>query len=83
MKYKFNFMQIANWIYICKEDLRKVMKLVSKENYKKEELIKQLESQKRNLLIVKDIIKKEKKLHGIQKTFLSNLQNIKNAHGIE
>jgi len=83
MKYKFSFLQIANWVYACKEDLKKILKLVQKNNYNKEDLIKKLELQKKQIIILRDILKRETKLQGIQKDFLRNLSKIKSTHGLE
>lgn len=83
MKYKFSFLQIANWVYTCKEDLKKILKLVQKNNYNKEDLIKKLELQKKQIIILRDILKRETKLQGIQKDFLTNLSKIKSTHGLE
>lgn len=83
MKYRFSFLQIANWVYVCKEDLKKILKLIQKGNYNKEEIINKLEMQKKQIIVLRDILKKETKLQGVQPSFLKNLSKIKSSHGIE
>ena len=48
MKYKFNFIQIANWLFICRDNLLKVKEQAIENKISKEEAIQKLESQKRH-----------------------------------
>ena len=83
MKYNFNFIQIANWLEICREKLKKVRVAADEESMTPEEAINSLEAQKKNLLLIKDILERKIKLLGIQKNFLEKYENIKKEFGIE
>jgi hypothetical protein len=82
MKYNFSFIQIVNWLFICKQSLDKAL-----EEYRsaqnKEELIKKLKIQKEKLKLVKDILDRKVKLQGVNPEFLRNLKQIKKDYGIE
>jgi hypothetical protein len=83
MRYSFNFIQIANWLSICRDKLKKVREATDKNSMTAEEAIASLEAQKKNLLLIKDIIERKTKLLGIQKNFLEKYKNIKKEFGIE
>ncbi len=83
MKYKFNFIQIANWLYVCRENLFNTRKNVLDEKLSKNEAIEKLQAQKRHLLLIKDIINRKTFLHGIQPEFLRNFKKIKEMYGIK
>lgn len=83
MKYKFNFIQVANWMYICRQNLFNLRIDVVKEKISKNEAIEKLQAQKRQLLLIKDILNKKTFLHGIQGDFLKNFKKIKEMYDIK
>lgn len=83
MKNNFNFIKIANWIYIIRTNLKDFRNKIDKEKVSKEEAITLLTQQKRQLELIKDIINKKAFLVGIQPEFLKNLKEIKKQFGIE
>lgn len=83
MKYKFNFIQIANWIYVVRTRLKDFRLRLDSEKVSKQEAIENLENQKKSLLIVLDLLNKKANLLGIQKDFLKNLKDIKKQFGVE
>lgn len=83
MKYKFSFIQVTNWLMICRQNLMKVREQANEGFKNKEEIIEKLKKQKRDLLLVKDILNRKVKLHGISPDFLKNLNAIKKEYGIE
>lgn len=83
MKYKFNFIQIANWMYVCRQNLFNLRIDVVKEKISKNEAIEKLQAQKRHLLLIKDIINRKTFLHGIQSSFLRDFKKIKEMYQIE
>lgn len=83
MKYKFSFIQVTNWLMICRQNLMKVREEANEGFKDKEEIIAKLKKQKRDLLLVKDILNRKVKLHGISPDFLKNLKAIKKEYGIE
>jgi hypothetical protein len=83
MKYSFNFVQIANWIYIIRTNLKNLRLRLDREKLSKEEALRLLTAQKYQLELIKDILNKNARLLGIQNDFLKNLQEIKKQYGIE
>jgi len=83
MKYNFNFIQVANWVYIIRTKLKEFRLKIDKEKVSKEEALELLKSQKRQLELIKDILNKKARLHGIKSDFLKNLKEIKRQYGIE
>lgn len=83
MKYNFNFLQIANWVYIVRTNLKNLRNRLDVEKIDKKEALQLLKSQKRQLELIKDIINKKTQLQGIQPSFLKNLKDIKKQFGIE
>lgn len=83
MKYSFNFLQIANWVYIVRTSLKKLRSRLDTEKIDKKEALQLLKSQKKQLELIKDIINKKTRLQGIQPDFLKNLKQIKKEFGIE
>ena len=83
MKNNFNFIKIANWVYIIRTKLKDFRNKIDKEKVSKEEAITLLTQQKRQLELIKDIINKKAFLVGIQPEFLKNLKEIKKQFGIE
>lgn len=83
MKYSFNFLQVANWIYIIRKQLKALRLRLDTENVSKEEAIKLLQQQKAWLLLIKDVLNKKTRLMGIQPDFLKNLESIKAELGVE
>jgi hypothetical protein len=83
MKYKFSFIQVTNWLMICRQNLLKIREETEDEFKNKDEIIKKLKKQKSDLLLVKDILNRRVRLHGISPDFLKNLQAIKKEYGIQ
>ena len=83
MKYSFNFLQVANWVYIIRTSLKDFRTRLDKEKVSKEEALTVLKQQKRQLELIKEILDKKTKLLGIQTSFLKNLKEIKKSYGIE
>lgn len=83
MKYSFNLIQIANWVYVIRTKLKDLRVRLDKEKISKEEALHILHAQKQSLELIKDIINKNTRLLGIQKNFLKNLKNIKKEYDIE
>jgi len=83
MKYSFNFIQVANWVYIIQDKLKKLRIRLDKEKIPKEEALRLLVAQKQQLELIKDILNKNVRLMGIQPDFLKNLKQIKKEYGIE
>jgi len=83
MKYKFSFLQVTNWLMICRQNLLSIREEANEGFKNKEEIIKKLKKQKADLLLVKDILNRKVKLHGISPNFLKNLQAIKKEYGME
>ena len=83
MKYKFSFIQVTNWLMICRENLMKIREEANDGFKNKQEIIEKLKKQKRDLLLVKEILNRKVKLHGISPDFLKNLKAIKKEYGIE
>lgn len=73
MKNKFNFLQIANWLYVIRLNHLKNIKM-SKEV---------IDNQIRLLKLIKEVINKKKVLSGIQRDFLKNLKHIKDDLNIK
>ena len=80
MKYSFNFIQVANWVYIIRTKLKEFRIRIDKEKVSKQEAIELLNSQKQQLELIKDILNKKSRLLGIQPDFLKNLKQIKNQY---
>lgn len=83
MKYNFNFIQVANWVYLMRTKLKEFRLQIDKEKVSKHEAIQLLEQQKRQLELIKDVLNKKTRLVGIQADFLKNLKQIKKDYGIE
>jgi hypothetical protein len=83
MKYKFSFIQVTNWLMICRQNLMKVREEANEGFKNKEEIIEKLKKQKRDLLLVKEILNRKIRLHGISPDFLKNFKEIKKEYGIE
>ena len=83
MKYSFNFIQVANWVYLLRTKLKEFRVRLDKEKVSKTEDLELLQSQKRQLELIKDILNKKSRLLGVQADFLKNLQQIKKDYGIE
>ena len=83
MKYKFSFIQVTNWLMICRENLMKIREEANDGFKNKQQIIEKLKKQKRDLLLVKEILNRKVKLHGISPDFLKNLKAIKKEYGIE
>ena len=83
MKYSFNFIQVTNWLMVCRENIKKIRDQVLNEEISKEEAIRKLIAEKNKVTKLKDILNRKIRLHGIQKDFLNNLKEIKREYGIE
>lgn len=83
MKNSFNFIQIANWVYLIRTNLKKFRLRLDTENVSRDEAVKLLKLQKYHLELIKDIFNKRSTLSGIQTDFLKNLTEIKKSYGIE
>ena len=83
MKYNFSFLQVSNWILICKKNTEEILNQYRLKNYNKAKAIEKLEAEKKKIVILKDIINKQAKLAGIEPEFIKNLAQIKKEYGIE
>ncbi len=79
MKNKFNFLQIANWIYVCCENNKKS----NYENLSNEQKKRFLESQARIISIAIKVLKREVVLQGINNNFVRNIKEIKKQYGVD
>ena len=83
MKYSFNFLQVTNWLLVCRQNIKKIRDRVVNEEITKEEALQLLIAEKYKIGKLKDILHRKIRLHGIQKDFLRNLKEIKKEYGIE
>lgn len=83
MKYSFNFLQVTNWLLICRENMKKIRDQVLKEQISKEKAIELLTIEKKHISALKDILHRKARIHGVSKDFLKNLKDIKKEYGIE
>ena len=83
MKYSFNFLQVTNWLLVCRENIKKIRDQVLSEQISKEDAIKLLQVEKRRISTLKDILHRKTRLHGVSKDFLKNLKEIKKEYGVE
>ncbi len=83
MKNSFNFLQVANWVYIIRTKLKELRVEADIKDIPKQEILGRLALQKHQLELIKNIIIKKNKLLGIQPDFLKNLEEIKKQFGIE
>ena len=83
MKYSFNFLQVTNWLLVCRENIKKIRDQVLSEQITKEEAVKLLQVEKRRISTLKDILHRKTRLHGVSKDFLKNLKEIKKEYGVE
>lgn len=83
MKYSFNFLQVTNWLIVCRENIKKIKDSVLSEQITKEKAIELLLSEKNKITKLKDILHRKVRLHGVSKDFLNNLKEIKKEYGIE
>ena len=83
MKYSFNFLQVTNWLYVCRENIKKIRDQVLREEISKEKALEMLGNEKRRISTLKDILNRKVRLHGISSEFLKNLKEIKKEYGVE
>jgi hypothetical protein len=83
MKYPFNFLQVANWLIVCREKLKEITNQVENNKLSKDDAIKLLLNQKKMLSIVKEAIERKTRLQGTSPDFLKTLANTKKELGIE
>jgi len=83
MKYSFNFLQVTNWLIVCRENIKKIRDQVLAEEISKEQAIQKLLNEKRRITTLKDILNRKTRLHGISKDFLKSLKEIKKEYGVE
>jgi hypothetical protein len=83
MKNSFTFIQVANWVYMIRTNLKKFRVRLDTEKVPKKEAIEILKAQKRQLELIKEVLNRNVRLAGIQPDFLKNLQQIKKEYGVE
>jgi len=83
MKYNFNFIQVANWVYVIRGKLKDFRLRLDKEKVSKQDALENLNAQKKYLQLIKDILERNIRLVGVQKDFITNLKDIKKQYGIE
>lgn len=83
MKHSFSFIRMTNWIYSVRTRLKELRVRLDEEDITDEEVINILEEQKRQLLLLREVMEKKVFLTGIQQDFLMNLQQIKKDYGVE
>ena len=83
MKNSFNFIQFTNWLLVCRENIIKLRDEILNDKLTKEQAIERLLSEKRKISILKDVLDKKARLHGVQPDFLKKLKEIKKQYGIE
>ncbi len=83
MKYSFNFLQVTNWLVVCRENIKKIRDQVLNEEISKDEAIKRITTEKRRISTLKDILNRKVRLHGISPEFLRSLKQIKKEYGVE
>ena len=83
MKNSFNFIQLANWVYVLRTKLKEFRTKLDKEKVSKQEALNLLIMQKRQLELIKEILNKKTRLMGVQPDFVKNLKEIKKSYGIE
>jgi len=83
MKYSFNFLQVTNWLLVCRENIKRIRDQVMDDQINKQEALLLLQAEKRKITVLKDILHRKTRLHGISKDFLHNLKDIKKEYGIE
>lgn len=83
MKYSFSFMQIVNWLLMCRQNLVKFNEELKRGDTNREETISKLKAEKRKLLLVKDALDRKVKFQGINADFLRNFKQIKKDYGVE
>ena len=82
MKYNFSFIQVINWLFVCRQNLLDTLE-EHKKGANKEEIIKKLQIQKKKLEMVKDILDRKVKLQGVNKDFLKKFHQIKKDYGLD
>ena len=83
MKNKFNFLQFTNWLIICRDNIIQIREQVLKEEISKEEALEKLKGEKRKIGILRGVLDRNVRLHGVQKDFLKKLKDLKKEYGIE
>lgn len=83
MKYSFSFMQIVNWLLLCRQNLATFNADLKRSETNREEIINKLKAEKRKLLLVKDVLDRKVKFQGINADFLKNFKQIKKDYGVE
>lgn len=83
MKYSFSFLQIVNWLLMCRQNLASFNEELKRSDIDKQEIINKLKAEKRKLLLVKDALDRKVKFQGINAEFLRNFKQIKKDYGVE
>lgn len=83
MKYNFSFLQIVNWLIMCRQNLVIFNEEFKRGDTNREETINKLKAEKRKLLLVKDVLDRKVKFQGINADFLKNFKQIKKDYGVE
>lgn len=83
MKYNFSFLQVLNWLFVCKTNLLSFNQQLKEGEINKEQIIDKLKAERRKLLLVKDVLDRKVKLQGINADFLRSFKQIKKDYGVE
>lgn len=83
MKYSFNFIQVANWLYVCRQNFKKIQQHLIKKDIADDQMLNLLTKEKKHLNILKSILNRKTRLYGIGPDFIKNMKNIKKEYGIE
>jgi len=83
MKYSFNFLQVTNWLLVCRTNIKRIRDQVLNEEITKDQALVLLRAEKHKIAALKDILHRKARLHGVSKDFLQNLKDIKKEYGIE
>lgn len=83
MKNSFNFLQFTNWLLVCRENINYIKQEILEEKITKKEAIEKLLVEKKKISILKDVLDRKVRLHGIQASFLKSLSEIKKRYGLE
>jgi len=83
MRNTFNFLQFTNWLLVCRENINNIKQEVLEEKITKKEAIEKLLLEKKKISILKDVLDRKVRLHGIQPNFLRNMEEIKKRYGLD
>ena len=83
MKNSFNFLQFANWLFVCRENIIRIREQVATNELTKEQAIEKLLIEKKHISTLIAVLDRGANIHGIQSSFLRNLKEIKKQYDIE